>query len=124
MSIRSSDDGAEVVGDRPRADTTGYMGTPISDLKEFRLKGYTFTQPDTITLGVIPAPSMTGGDSIAVDAEILPGTMGVLFVTAVDLSGNESCVCGNHVFALPAIDPMAAKVIDAAGYDIVWRKPW
>ena len=58
----------------------------------------------------------------AKDAEILPGTMGVLFVTAVDVAGNESCVGGNYVFALPAIDPAAAAAI-SVNYEIVWKKP-
>ena len=102
-------------------DSNMIFGTQLTDLKEMRLKGYTFTMPDTLLLGIIPAIGAEG-DSIAVDAEILPGTMGVLFVTAVDVAGNESCPGGNYLFALPAIDPAAAAAI-SVNYEIVWKKP-
>lgn len=83
------------------ADGNPIVGTPLSDLKEIRLYGKRFTSPDTLNFGAIPARSAAGGDSLPFDLDIVPGTMGYLWTTAVDLSGNEGCVGAQYVFVVP-----------------------
>ena len=101
-------------------DGTLNLGTPLTDLGEIRIYGYRFSDMDTTLIGTIPAVGREG-DSIAVDLEILPGTMGVFYATAVDTNGNEACIGAQYLFALPAIDPQAAKAIEQ-NYEILWRR--
>lgn len=80
-------------------DGQPYLGSPLTDLKELRIYGKRFVDTDTLYFGVIPNP--TPGDTIDYDLDILDGSMGTTWNTAVDHSGNESCRGGEHLFALP-----------------------
>lgn len=95
------------------------LGTPLTDLKEIRLYGRKFSQPDTLLIGSIPALGAEG-DTIGVDVEITPGTMGFFFTRAVDKAGNVSCIGAQYVFALPAIDSTLVANL-SPHYEIIYR---
>lgn len=80
-------------------------GSPLIDLKEFRIYGYRFIDRadtiaanDTYYFGAIPC---SAGDTLSFDLEILDGSMGVIWGLPVDKSGNKACLGASYVFAIP-----------------------
>lgn len=102
-----------------KPDGTLNLGTTLTDLKEIRLYGRKFSQRDTLLIGSIPALGVEG-DTIGVDVDILPGTMGFFFTRAVDKAGNVSCIGAQYVFALPAIDSTLTASL-SPHYEIVFH---
>jgi hypothetical protein len=77
-------------------------GTPLTDLKEIQVLGWRFSGTDTIPIGAAQCAGMEG-DSLGIEFDIEPGSMGELLVAAVDFSGNRSC-SAHYVFAVQAED--------------------
>jgi len=73
----------------------------LTDLKELQITGWRTTDTDTIPIGNAPCVGMEG-DSLGIEFDIAPGSMGELLVVAADFSGNRSCV-SHYVFAVPLL---------------------
>ena len=86
------------------------LSPACTDLAAFRIYGVRYHDMDTTFFGEIPAVGLEG-QTINADLEIAPGTMGQVWVTARDLSGNESCPVGGCTFAFPAIDSIQAPPV-------------
>lgn len=98
-----------------------YLGSPMRSLQSIRLYGYLFNPtsvwgPEPTLRDTVDARGMEG-QRLTMDVEITPGTMGFLWLTAVN-AGMESCGVGGYTFALPMADSTTA-----ANYELIWRKP-
>lgn len=91
-----------------------FLGTPLTDLKEILLVGKRFIDADSLLFDPIPAIGREG-DSIAVDLDILDGSMGSVWSYARDMAGNLSCRGAEFVFAFPASEPPPVPPPGAGG---------
>lgn len=98
----------EVTQKCPDLDSLGNyaVGTALTDLAQINIYSLRFSAPtDTLKLALTGLAGREG-DSLAFDITgIAPGTMGRSWSTALDAAGNESCIGGQTVWALPATAP-------------------
>jgi len=120
---------SETIGYRftaPTSDQRGCPGTvaydslallpplPLTGLTRFEIWGVRFRDLDTLMLGDIPC-SGCAGDTIGFDLDILPGTMGSLWIRAFDAENNRSCIGSQSVFAVPAQETVGDTIGHGAG---------
>lgn len=80
--------------------------TVCTDLDHFQVYGVRcFDVTDTLAFpGTIPGWGLEG-QTVDTDLEVAPGTVGWIWVTAFDISGNESKPSNSLMFAIPYTDP-------------------